>query len=315
MPLQWVQAKVYGRITDDSRIICETGEMKGMNTPRPRENFADSGADLEVFDRLRHRVPGEFKTLAFMGGATSILVPTESLLWFDDPRLMDRLAQKYGPMTEWTFVAMVRNTGAPTIWNVAEPAGGMAEDFNLQAEQIGETTELGVYKEDGWLMFVLPDSFSQVWQDELRHEQARCWNILNPSMTLQFRAPITFLNYGEDELNGQRGYLVAGPVGDFQILSIAKLDLPGIGWRLRDLELRPGKVDQGEPDWVALDRKVVGIMKREGQSPMMYEFAKEGGLDHCGLHLALSGEVLQYNISHLTIPTLKMLGWLKEKGR
>lgn len=222
---------------------------------------------------------------------------------------MEKLAQKYGPMGELTFLALVRNTGAPTVWNVAEPAGGMAEDYDLPTEQIGETVELGVYKEDGWMRFVL-EGLTAGFQVKLTAEQEFCWQVMNPSLTKKYEAPITFLPYGADSLNGQRGHLVAGPVGDFQILSIAKLDLPDTGWRLRDLELRPGNVDRGEAEWVALDRKVVGIMPRSGKSPMLYEFAKEGGLDHCGLHLALSGEALYYNVSHLTIPTLKMLGWL-----
>lgn len=308
VPYKWIQAVVHGEIDSNGNIIATIAQKVGMNTPRPRERFEDSGADWETFDRLRNRIPGEFKTPAYMGGATSILVRTKSLKWLPED-LMAKLRVKYGPLGESTLIAMVRNTGAPTIWNVAEPSGGMAEDFNLRAEQIGETVEVGVYRRDGWLRFVLEDILSD-FQTKIDQEQSLWWAVAKPGLPQKYEAKIRFLPYGLDSLDGQQVFLVAGPVGDLQILSIAQLALPGSGWLLQDLEARPDLDDKDETIWLSLNRKVVGITPREGRSPMLYEFAKEGGLDHCGLHLALSGEALEYNISHLIRPTLKILGWI-----
>src|SRR3989304_925623 len=128
MAYNWIQAEVYGEIDGDGHIHAKISGMQGMTTPRPNRDFAASGADPSVFYRLRNRIPGQFHTLAYMGGATAILVPTASILWFSDPKLMERMETKYGRMGELTYCALVRNTGAPTIWNVAEPAGGMAEN-------------------------------------------------------------------------------------------------------------------------------------------------------------------------------------------
>lgn len=305
MSYKWVQTRVTGEILSDGRIFAQTSDYRGMETSRPRDNFADSGANTEVFDRLRLRIPGKFETLGFMGGAVSILVQTSALEWLPD-HLVAKLEEKYGKRGEYIYLAEVRNTGAPVIWNVAEPSGGMAEDFNLAAEQIGEAVEMGVYKEDGWLGFLLPEEL-QAYQGKLDAEQSLYWNVVCPGFPQTHTAPISFLPYGQDILDNRRGIISAGPVGDFSLLCIAELQLDGTGWRLRDLECRPGKADLNEPDWVPLNRKIVGITPREGKSPMMYEFAPEGGLDHCGLHMALSGEALEYNISHLSLATLKAL--------
>lgn len=306
--MKWVQARVTGEIFSDGRIFAQTSDYRGMETPRPNRDFADSGANTEVFDRLRLRIPGKFETFGFMGGAVSILVRTSALEWLPD-HLVAKLEEKYGRRGEYTYLAEVRNTGAPVIWNVAEPSGGMAEDFNLAAEQMGEASEMGVYGYNGWLGFILPEDMRD-YQAKLDAEQSLYWNAICPEFSKKCLAPISFLPYGQDMLDDRQGIISAGPVGDFSLLCIAELQLEGTFWRLRDLECRPGKADLNEPEWVPLNRKIVGITPREGKSPMLYEFAPEGGLDHCGLHIALSGEALKYNISHLSIATLKILGWI-----
>lgn len=308
MAYKWVQARVTGEIFSDGRIFAQTSDYRGMETPRPNRDFADFDADAEVFDRLWRRIPGKFETFGFMGGAVSILVRSSALKRLPT-HLMTKLETKYDPWGEYTYLAEVRNTGAPVIWNVAEPSGGMAEDFNLAAEQIGEAVEMGVYKEDGWLGFLLPEEL-QAYQGKLDAEQTFWWDIVRPGFHRKYQAPIRFLPYGNDSLDGRKGIIPVGPIGDFQLLSIIKLELPGSGWLLLDTECRSGKMDLNEPSWVPLNRKIVGITQREGKSPMLYEFAPEGGLDHCGLHIALSGEALEYNISHLSLATLKALKWI-----
>lgn len=307
MPYKWIRAKVTGEIDSSGRIVVETTDYCGMDTLRP-DRIEETGVDPEVFERIRKRTPGKFETLGFMGGAVSILVEKSSLKLLDRP-LLEKLAAKYGPMGKMMYLAEVRNTAAPVIWNVAEPSGGMAEDFDLSAEQMGEASEMGVYKEDGWLRFILPENMKG-YQAKLDAEQNLYWNVLRPGFPCRYEAPISFLSFGQDTLDGRRGIIFPGPVGDFQLLSVAELQLEGTGWLLRDLECRPGKPGLDEPEWVPLDRKIVGITPREGKSPMMYEFAPEGGLDHCGLHMALSCEALEYNVSHLTRATLRTLGWI-----
>lgn len=317
MPYKWVQAHVSGRIDYDGRIIAYTSDHVGMDSPRPGENFADSGADLQVFERFwRYQktgqfVTGPFDTLAYIGGATAIVVKPSTLELLPKP-LMEKLSAKYGPMGELMYLAEVRNTGAPTIWNVAEPSGGMAEDFNLVAEQIGETVELGVYRDNGWLRFLLSPELAE-HQDRLDEEQRLWRQVVRPGFPCQYEAPLQFLPVGKDSLDGRSGIIVAGPVGDFSHLAVAELILSGEGWKVLDTESRPGNPEKGEPEWVALRRKIVGITPRKGKSPMMYEFAPDGGLDHCGLHIALSGEALENNISHLSGAVLgpRGLNWLK----
>jgi len=327
MAFDWVLGEVEGEITDDGRIIAKVLGCRGMDTPRPRERFEDSLADREVFERLwRYQKtgefePGQFETLGYMGGATALLVKTASLELLPEA-LMAKLVLKYGPLAEDMYLCEVRNTGAPTIWNVAEPSGGMAEDFNLPAEQIGETVELGFYREDGWLRFLLPEELSE-HQERLDQEQSLWWQVVRPGFACRYEALISFLNIGKDTLDGRKGIIVAGPVGDFTHLAIAEINLPGTGWRVLDTECRSEHHRQYDESgralsgwgYIALKRKIVGITLREEKSPMMYEFAQEGGLDPCGLHMALSGEAIENNISHLSRAILgpRGLNWLREE--
>jgi len=320
MAFKWVQARIAGIIDSEGKITAHTSNFQGMDTPRPRD-FDDSGAARGVFGRLWHYqetgefVPGSFVTLGYMGGATAMLVRTSALELLTKP-LTEKLKAKYGPMGDLMYLAEVRNTGAPTIWNVAEPSGGMAEDFNLVAEQMSETVELGVYQEDGWLRFLLPVELAEC-QNRLDEEQRLWWNVVRPDFPCRYEAQIRFMPIGQDTLDNRPGIIVVGPVGDFTHQAIAFLDLPDSGWRVLDTENRPGNPEKDEPAWIALNRKIVGVSPRPDKSPIMYEFAAEGGLDHCGLHLALSGEAIEFNISHLSRAVLgpRGLGWLKEGRR
>ena len=315
--MAWVQGLLEVEVTEKGDIHARVAEMKVVEGPRPK-NMAEAGANPVVFDAIRRRLPGFYTTHAWLGGATAIQVPTDSLHLLPE-NLTAKLQEKYGALGYWTLLCEVRNTGAPYIWNAAEPSGGMAESTNLAAEQAGEAVELGFYRSAGWVRFRLPADLPdlEACQSQLDYEQRFWWEIVRPGFLAAYEGQLSFISCGEDELDGRPGIITPGLAGDFQLLSIARLTLPGASWRVLDTECRPGNAEKGEPEWVPLRRKIVGIMRREGRSPMLYEFAPDGGLDECGLHLALSGEALELNISHLTRAALgpRGLGWLREEGQ
>lgn len=197
---------------------------------------------------------------------------------------------------------------APAIWNVAEPFGGSAEVGDLELARVLELAELGLYRRGlsgpEWPSFKLLSGSSEV-----NEEQRMVWRVLCKDAREAGEVSIVGMEYGSDSIADQRCVVSAGP-GDLSIVRFARLalsPLSGDGWRIRD-----GELDRaGQP----LNRKMVTIANRvEGKSPVMFEFAPEGGLDPCGLHVALSGEALGYNISDLTIEVLGPhgLGWLTE---
>ena len=249
--------------------------------------------------------------------ATAIVVPFRALVWLSEP-LMERLRVKYG-FERWpddALILLTRNTAAPAIQNSAEPAGGMAEDTNLLLEQIKEIVEVGVYREPGgWVRFVLPDALTE-HQTTFDAEQQVAWETVlgaYPSMP-GHEARLELLPIGPDTLDGHRGVITVGPVGDFSFLHLARLHLDGMGWRLFDTEARPG--NEGEAEWVALDRTVMVVVPREDRSPIGFHFGDDGTLHPCGIHVALSGEALEYNLTHLGRAAIEALNWLpKEESR
>ncbi|MBI4434694.1 hypothetical protein HY635_02665 [Candidatus Uhrbacteria bacterium] len=311
--MAWMQGLVSGTIAPNGDITAAISDLRTVEGPRPTR-IEEAGADPEVFDHIRHRVPGAFRTRGFLGGATAILVPFRALTWLPEP-LMERLRVKYG-FDRWpdeALVMLVRNTAAPAIQNSAEPAGGMAEDAQLLAEQLEEIVEVGVCREDGWVRFLLPPELS-VYLGRFDGEQRKVWDAVRPDFTRQYEAGLDILPIGRDVLEGRRGVVRVGPVGDFSFLHIARLDLQGSGWRLFDTECRPGNREGGEPEWVALRRIVMVVVPRSGRNPIGFHFSnREGGLHPCGIHVALSGEALELNLTHLGRAAIEALGWIPEE--
>lgn len=314
--MAWVQGLVIGAIAPDGTIAATRSELVVREGTRPK-SIGEAGADPEVFEWIRHRVPGEFRTLGFLGGATALLIPFRALTWLPEP-LMERLAVKYG-FTKWpdeVLVMFVRNTAAPAIQNAAEPAGGMAEGTNLLLEQLKEIVEVGVYREKGWLRFMLPEEFRTDYsitdQGAFNAEQEFAWEIVRSGFPAQmFSGKLELLPLGCDTLDGRQGVVTVGPVGDFSFLYIARLHLEGTGWRLLDTEARPGNRERGEPEWVALRRTVMVVVPRQGKSPIGLHFGDDGGLHPCGIHVALSGEAWELNLTHLGRAAIEALGWAK----
>ncbi|MDO8435257.1 MAG: hypothetical protein Q7S89_01065, partial [bacterium] len=272
--------------------------------------FEESGADLAVYERIRNRRPGSFDTQTFIGGATAFVVPLKSLALLSDP-LMEKLERKFGKFGDDACIMLVRNTAAGAVWNAAEPSGGMAESSDLLLEQLKETVEVGVYCEEGWVKFELDPSLTKL-QDEFDREQQFWWSIVWADRKVQACIPrrLELLPIGTDEFNGRKGIISAdGPVGDFSFLSIARLHLEGSGWRVLDTECRPGNVEKGEPEWVPLLRTVVAIVPRQGKSPVMLEFGPDDALHPGGIHVALSREAWEYNLTHMGRAAITALGW------
>lgn len=305
--MAWVKGLVTGEITPDKRIIARTTDLQIMQGARPA-HITESWATPAVFDRIRSREPGRFETMAFMGGAGAFIVPFSSLALLPE-RLMDKLREKYGLWGEQAYIALVRNTGAPAIWNTAEPSGGMAEKTTLVIEQFCEMTEVGVHNDNGWVRFLLPKEF-ETHQRDFDEEQEFWWQIAKPGFFSKSNARLEILPVGKDEFNGRPGVLAVGPVGDFSFTLVVKLHLEGTGWKILDTEARPGKSDAGEPAWLPLRCQVVAIVPRQGKSPLVFQMTRDGALDERGLHFVLDGENRDLAISHLSRAVLTALGWM-----
>ncbi len=313
---KWVQNLLKVEVTDDRRIVATTLETFGRHSRRPsslEEAFAELSSDvaeeqMNLYPLLRDRVPGKYRYYGFMGGAVAMLVESDRLRRLSEP-LMAKLADWYGgPWGDLTYLAEVRTTGANSIRNCAEPAGGMAGDFDLAAEMLGESVELGFYSDYGWVGFVLPEA-QAAYQNKLDEEQEHWWNVVMPGLRKNHNAMLEFLDIGSDELDGRRGIVSPGHVGEFSLVAWAKLHLPGHDWRVLDTESRPGR--EGEPEWVALNRTIVGITTRgKGKAPIAYVMHPDGGVHESALHVILEGENLDRALSHLSLPALRALGWL-----
>ena len=308
MGLPWVRGRIKGSMKDGS-IIAHVTERQTIYSDRP-VNLEASGADLEVYHKLQSRKGTfEFETYGFLGGAIAWVLPTSrlELLPVD---LMPRLqAFNRVPLSENMYAALIRNAGAPTIQFCAEPAGGMPEDAEIDwlFDLLDEGTEIGVYNDNGWLGFLLPINLRR-YQTELDKKQAEWWQIVRPDLKCQGYALVTFLSRGRDALDGETGIICPClTAGEFSFLKVATLELPGSGWKLCDLECR-----KAGNDWQPLNRTIIGIFPRTNMSPMAYRFSPNGGIDHCGPHFPLSGEVVEYVLSHLSIPLLgpRGFGWL-----
>lgn len=300
--VSWVHAVAKVSICSSGRIdLClDAIELReGCRPTGPSEDFSPSFKALEA---IRDRRAGEWQSPVFLGSATVVLAPFDCLKTLPSEGL-DRLSQKYGPWSDGVILGAVRNTMAPVLWNVAEPFGGMAESKDLEAERLKELTELAMFKQEGWLSFdVQPQSLSDVVIDE----QRKVWQALDSKVSCGILLFKTVL-YGDDRVNDRSCIVSVGPVGDLTIVNFAEIETGRTGLCIRDGELD----DQGRP----LNRKMVAIARRGGgKSPIMFEFAPEGGLDPCGLHTPLSGEALEYNIGHLFREALGShgLAWLPE---
>lgn len=309
MGLPWVQGEISGEMVG-GRITARVLSAIKVEGDRP-SSFEESGATRSVYERLNSGCEDffEFTTLGFMGGAVGWVLPTTNLCWL--PNLMERVERHNGaPLPEWTYCALVRNAGAPTIQFCAEPAGGMRDDLETDwlFDLLDEGLELGVYNDEGYAGFRLPSGYEQ-YQDDFDRKQAEWWGWVEPGIPRSAYVQVEFLPIGRDLLNGEPGTIVpCFTAGEFSFLKTATLKLEGSGWKLRDLECR-----RTENGWEPLNRRVVGITRSLIQGPMLWQFAREGGLDECGPHFPLSGEVVEYVLSHLSIPLLgpNGLDWLE----
>lgn len=308
-PLPWVKGLITGEMTNgriDAKVISRT-----LGGPERPSNFEDSGADRTVYDTLRQRSvnPFKFQTNGFMGGAIAWILDPFRLKLLPES-LLPRL-EKFNllPFAKRMYIALIRNAGAPTIQFCAEPAGGMQENPNIDwlFDQLDEGLELGIYNNDGWLGFILPEEFS-CYQEMLDQKQTEWWQIVDPNLARCGYAKIKFLAIGQDTQDGIPGIICPClTAGEWSFLKVATIELEGEGWMLRDLECR-----RTPTGWAPLNRAVAGILPRNGLSPMFYRFSREGGLDECGPHFPLSGEVIDYVLSHLSVPLLGPYGlnWL-----
>ncbi|MBM3250625.1 MAG: hypothetical protein FJZ07_00050 [Candidatus Nealsonbacteria bacterium] len=197
------------------------------------------------------------------------------------------------------------------VWNAAEPSGGMAADVNLDSERFCEAVEVGLYNTDGWVRFLLPVEF-EAYQGAFDKEQRYAWEITKPGFPCVAEARLEILPFGRDVFNSVSGVIAGGPVGDFSFITIVKLHLEGVGWRILDTEMRADNSGSKEPIWLPLHRRVVAIVPRVGKSPLVFQTTPDGELDERGLHFVLDGENRELAISHLSRAVLTELGWLRD---
>lgn len=302
----WIQGDLAITIAHDGSIDVDARALNVRDGPPP-VSLAASGADPMVLAAIRHRTPGAYGMRTFLGGATATLVPTRALRWLD-ARSMKLIRAKHGELPEVVCVMLVRDSAAPAAQNAAEPTGGVAESTDLFLEQVREIVEVGVYRDDGWMRFLLPEHL-RAYQHAFDEEQQAVWSCVRPGFPQQHTAPLAFLPYGKDRFLGRQCVVTTGAVSNVLFLSIARLELPvdGAPWRLCDMECRPG-IGQ-EPPWVPLRRTVVIVMPRDGRSPLLMECAPDGGVHPCGIHVPLSHEALDVTVTDLGRATVEVLGW------
>ncbi len=307
----WLRGYLRGQIRN-GRVWADVLSAQLQADPRP-STFEEVGANARAYEMLQNRTDGEFETYAFLGGATALLVDGTKLEQLSEELLKRLIPDKFGLCGELMMLNAVRNTRANGPRNAAEPSGGMAESANLVLERVREIVEFGFYRADGWCRILLPEALA-AFQAEFDTEQQFYWDLVRPGFHRTSEAQLELLSVGADSFNGEKGVISVGPVGDLSFLQIAKLNLPGTGWRVLDTECRSGDPKQNEPKWVPLRRRIMGIRPREDKSPVMFEFAAEGGLNEFGLHIPLSGEMLEQPqgvVTHLTVAALRTLGWIK----
>jgi hypothetical protein len=246
------------------------------------------------------------------GGATAVLAPFGAFQLFaasERSRSLERLLVKYNAFGGDVLLGFVRNTLAPTIWNCAEPCGGMAQSADLLNEQTREIVESGIFTDEGWVGF-RATSLATELQDALIEEQAKWWKIVKPRLHINHEVALEHLAIGEDTLDGRKGVISVGHLGDYQLTSFARLNLePGYGCRLQDLECHfDGK------KWVALNRTPIMVANRLTKSPMMLVGnSADGLLNSSAPHVPISGEAIDLVISFLMKGVLgpRGLNWLK----
>lgn len=321
--MPWVKGEVSGEVTQDGRIIAVTDHLEVVRTPKPsdREAATAAGLDVDILKNIHEkRPPGKFHCTAYFGGATAMLVPWLALAGcFREDFLARLLAKYYGYLSEGervfpdlVAIMHVRNTGAPARQNDAEPSGGMAESVDLVAEQIGEMVEMGVRNDKGWTRFLLPDKI-KACQGRFDGQQRAAWRVLKRSFPRRYETRLELLSVGQDSLNGQSGIVTVGPVGDFEITSVAQLHLQGTGWKFVDVETMWVQT-VGQDDYnleVPLCRHMVAIAPRPGRSPVVFQLDSGGSLDEYGHHFVLDGENLELAVTHVGKAVLEALGWMK----
>ncbi|MBI3115685.1 MAG: hypothetical protein HYZ09_04330 [Candidatus Kerfeldbacteria bacterium] len=306
--MPWVQARVQGHVTEDGRVEVALSDLTLKEGKKP-SSFEEAGTNPEMSRRINERIPGPIDTLGFIGGAVAWLLPFDQLALLDE-WLMAKLEQKYGPWEHaQTYLMQVRNTGAPGIWNCAEPTGGMPENQELIEEQLLESLELGLYRKGYRGEFTFTRVPGDI-MDRIYGEQHRLWELVRPSLKKVDMILVDLPKRGRDLWNRKPGVIACGPVGDITFVRYAFPRLTGSGWRVCDLETRPGNRAAGEAAEVPLRRQCHILVKREQGAPLVLPFTKDGGLDDFGLPFILDGENVQHAISHLSRAVLRDLGWL-----
>lgn len=308
----WISALVESVISVGGNITARVLNMTPVWGSRPKK-VGDVDSDPAVLDSIRARKPGMYVTLTYIGGATVVLAPFGAFQLFgalERSRSLSNFAVKYGELGDDVLLGFVRNTLAPGIWNCAEPCGGMAQSYDLLDEQTREIVESGIFNGGGWVGFCAT-SLSDELQQALVGEQRRWWKVVKPRFHHSHDVVLEHLTIGEDSLDGRKGVISVGKIGDYQLTSFAKLRLePGRGYRLQDLECHfDGK------KWLPLNRTPVMIADRMAQSPLMLLGNSADGLLHTSApHVPISGEAVDVVISLLMKGVLgpRGLNWLKE---
>lgn len=308
----WMKGECVIQISAAGDIIGNITKYYPQTTPRPK-TYEESGTNPGTDYLINQRIPGMIQTTGWLGGAIAWMLDLNRLSLLDK-EVMANLAKKYGEWDSNAYIALVRTANARHIPCTAEPAGGMVESEDLDAELLGEGTELGIYNSEGWVRFILPNDMS-THQAAFDEEQRKWWDYVRPGFPCRHEARVEFLPVGHDRRNGVAGIWGAGPYGDLSFTRVATVHLEGEGWQLMDCEARRGDPDKGEREWVALKRQVVAICRRTGRPPILFPFTRDSDLNEngkfhpCGLPIVLEGENLDNSLSHLSKPVIAALDW------
>ncbi len=305
---KWLKGRLRVDITPQRDITATADELEILPFPKPNVD-QDYGQNPAAIDAIRQRIPAHIETIAHFGGATAVLVPAQSVALLSEGEMRNWSTKFGGFGPEW--MAVLARNAKPRVWTSAlSLAGGMFESPSFLWELLEEMLELGIFNDEGWLRYLLPDLIKEL-QAKFDEAQDFWWNVVWPEFPCVGTAQIEPTGLGRDSLNGIKGVFTIGDgLGDAAITQIVFVNLPGTGWRFLDTECTLGKVGDNQHVWIPMSRRPWLIAPRDGRAPVALPLDSDGNLDGLGVPFVIDGENVTTVITDVTRGALEALKWL-----
>jgi len=303
----WLKGGLLAIVADDRSITATADDLEILPFPKPNMD-EDYGQSWNAIAAIRQRIPGRMGTMAHFGGATAVLVPSRSVARLSEGE-MQNWSHKFGGFgNEW--MAVLARNAKPRVWTSAlSLAGGMFESPDFLWELLEEMLELGIFNDEGWLRYILPEPIKHL-QARFDDAQDFWWNVVRPGFPCIGTVQIESTGIGKDSLNGIQGIFTIGEnLGDAAITQVVRVNLSlGTGWRFLDTESVLGTNVQA---WFPMRRRPWLIAPRDGRAPVALPLDADGRLDGLGVPFVIDGENITTVITDVTRGALEGLGWLR----